>query len=200
MSPLLLLSFLLAGTAAASPSPPPPVPPRWPEQYHAVLVTNQTDRGGRLRQIGIYYDWPRGRALNYVRDQLSDDPVVDVQWANGTSFLFDRESCETVQYATGLQPPDWASRAAYLGRELVDGFECDVWSNFYFVRYDVDVATGRPVSWVSVTEGTRTRRHVLSFEPGAVMSDDSKFQAPAHCFSGRNADASAFLLGPVSSV
>ncbi|CAL5008142.1 unnamed protein product [Urochloa decumbens] len=191
--PLPLLLLLLAGAAAASPAParavpPPPVPPRWPEQYYASLVTNLTDRGGLLRQIEIYYDWPRGRALNYVRDQLSDDPLVDVQYTNGTSFLFDSGSCQTFQYAIGLLPPDWPSQAAYLGRETVDGFECDVWSNFDFAKYDVDVATGRPVSWVS--EGTR--RHVLSFEPGAVMPDDSKFQAPAHCFSGKNADAPAF--------
>ncbi|CAO2205911.1 unnamed protein product [Urochloa humidicola] len=188
--PLLLLFLLRAGTAAAASPPPspPPTPPTWPEQYYAMLVTNLTDRGGLLRQIEIYYDWPRGRALNYVRDQLSDDPLVDVQYTNGTSFLFDRESCETFQYAIGLLPPDWPSRADYLGREAVDGFDCDVWSNFDFARYDVDVHTGRPVSWVS--EGTR--RHVLSFEPGAVMPDDSKFQAPAHCFNGKNTDALAF--------
>ncbi|CAO2189598.1 unnamed protein product [Urochloa humidicola] len=111
--PLLVLLFLLAGAAAASPSPSPspPVPPRWPEQYYASLVTNLTDRGGLLRQIEIYYDWPRGRALNYVRDQLSDDPLVDVQWTNGTSFLFDRGSCQTFKYAIGLLPPE--SRLAF---------------------------------------------------------------------------------------
>jgi hypothetical protein len=180
MSPLQLLPLLLVAAASAKTTPPsvaaaapaaetvaghhpPPVPattsPPWPEQYHAVVITNQTTRGGRLQQIDIYYDWPRGRALNVIRDQLgSGEPLRDVEWTNGTSFLFDSASCTTFQYPVGLLPPDWKKArggggAAYLGRDRVDGFDCHVWSNSVFARYYEDAATGRPVSWIVVNNG-----------------------------------------------
>ena len=142
MSPLQLLPLLLliaAGNAKTTPpsvaaaapaaeagdghhhSPPVPATPPWPEQYHAVVITNQTARGGRLQQIDIYYDWPRGRGLNVIRDQLDsgggEPPLRNVQWTNRTSFLFDSASCRAFQYLVGLLPPDWKARGstAYLG-------------------------------------------------------------------------------------
>ncbi|XP_066393628.1 uncharacterized protein At4g14100-like [Miscanthus floridulus] len=214
MSPLQLLPLLLiaAGNAKTTPpsvaaaapaaeagdghhhSPPVPATPPWPEQYHAVVITNQTARGGRLQQIDIYYDWPRGRGLNVIRDQLDSggEPLWDVQWANGTSFLFDSASCTTFQYPVGLLPPEWKARggAAYLGRDRVDGFDCHVWSNFLFARYYEDAATGRPVSW-TVVNGTGMQRHVLSFEVGGVPQDPTKWQAPPYCFNGSSTDGAA---------
>jgi len=156
-----------------------------------VVITNQTALGGRLQQIDIYYDWPRGRGLNVIRDQLAVQPrwSWNVEWANGTAFLFDAASCATFQFAVGLLPPDWKTRggAAYLGRDRVDGFDCHVWSNFLFARYYEDVATGRPVSW----NFNGLQRHVLSFEAGAVLQDSSKWQAPAYCFTNTNGGSSA---------
>nr|CAB3455929.1 unnamed protein product [Digitaria exilis] len=200
--PLLHLTFLLLATAAAAavggePSPPPATATTpWPEKFHAVVVTNLTGSGGRLQQIDIYYDWPRGSALNVIRNQLAGDPLRDVQWVNGTSYLFDAMSCRAFHFAVGLLPPDWKKKkaghdggggAAYLGREHVDGFDCHVWSNFVFDRYYEDVVTGLPVAWI--VDGME--RHVLSFEPGAVLEDCSKWQAPAYCFNGSKADAPA---------
>ncbi|CAD6220748.1 unnamed protein product [Miscanthus lutarioriparius] len=195
MSPLLLLLPLLLATATATaktiavasvtaaaastrddggggpPAPPSPVPPAtppWPEQFHAVVITNLSARGGGLQLIDLYYDWPRGRDLNIVRDQLSREP----QW----------------NFAVGLLPPDWKARGtAYLGRDRVDGFDCHVWSNFVFARYYEDVATGLPVSW----NFNGLQRHVLSFEAGAVLQDSSKWQAPAYCFTDTNGSSSA---------
>jgi len=124
MSPLLLLLPLLLATATATataktiavasvtaaaastrddggggpPAPPSPVPPAtppWPEQFHAVVITNMSARGGGLQLIDLYYDWPRGRDLNIVRDQLSREPQWNVEWANGTAFLFDAASSST---------------------------------------------------------------------------------------------------------
>jgi len=139
------------GPSAPSSSPVPPATPPWPEQFHAVVITNLSAHGGGggLQLIDLYYDWPRGRDLNIVRDQLSGEPQWNVEWTNGTAFLFDAASCATFQFDVGLLPPDWKSRAgaAYLGRDRVDGFDCHVWSNFVFARYYEDVATGRPVSW-----------------------------------------------------
>ncbi|XP_008651206.1 uncharacterized protein [Zea mays] len=210
MSPLvlLLLAHLLATATAAgaartrddgppapsssSPRVPATTPP-WPDQFHAVVVTNLSARGGGLQLIDLYYDWPRGRDLNIVRDQLSGERrwSWNVEWSNGTAFLFDSASCRTFQFAVGLLPPDWKARgAAYLGRDRVDGFDCHVWSNFVFARYYEDVATGRPVSW----NFNGLQRHVLSFEAGAVLQDSSKWQAPAYCFTntnGSSADAAA---------
>ncbi|RLM87039.1 uncharacterized protein C2845_PM04G04850 [Panicum miliaceum] len=158
----------------------------WPEQFHAVVVTNLTARGGRLEVIDLYYDWPRGRDLNLVRLQLPDGgepPLRNVEWANGTAYMLDAASCRTFQFAVGLLPPDWKARgAAYLGRARVDGFDCHVWSNFLFARYYEDVATGRPVAWNFIG----MERHVLSFEPGGVLEDSSMWQAPAYCFDGSN--------------
>ncbi|CAN6213394.1 unnamed protein product [Urochloa humidicola] len=157
--PLLLLLLAAAAsakttavsiTAAPAPAPPdasgcgpsaPPLSPTpWPEQFHAALITNLTAAGGRLRQIDIYYDWPRGRALDIIRDQLSgagEPPLRNVQWVNGTSFLFDAASCRAFHFPVGLLPPDWKARnGTYLGRERADGFDCHVWSNFVFARYD----------------------------------------------------------------
>jgi len=158
MCRLLLLLLLLAAavpanaSAAAAEPPPASAMAPWPEQYHAVVLTNLTARGGRLQVIDIYYDWPRGRDLNLVRLQLPDagePPLRNVEWANGTSYLFDAASCQTYHFDVGLLPPDWkkAGDAAYLGRARVDGFDCYVWSNFLFARYYEDVATGRPVAW-----------------------------------------------------
>ncbi|RCV09908.1 hypothetical protein SETIT_2G067800v2 [Setaria italica] len=194
MWPLLLP--LLAAAASAKITPPPPPAPSpttpWPEQFHAVVITNLTSKSGRLQVIDSYYDWPRGRSVNVIRDQLSaagEPPLRNVEWANGTSFLFDAASCWTFHFAVGLLPPDWkkARGAAYLGRGRLDGFDCHVWSNFLFARYYEDVATGRPVGW----NFNGMERHVLSFEAGAVLPDSGKWQAPAYCFNGSNADAPA---------
>ncbi|PUZ68786.1 hypothetical protein GQ55_2G056500 [Panicum hallii var. hallii] len=190
MWPLLLLPFLLAAAANASAADAEPPPAAamapWPEQFHAVVVTNLTARGGRLEVIDLYYDWPRGRDLNLVRLQLPDGgepPLRNVEWANGTAYVFDAASCRTFQFAVGLLPPDWKARgAAYLGRARVDGFDCHVWSNFLFALYYEDVATGRPVAWNFMG----MERHVLSFEPGGVLEDASMWQAPAYCFDGSN--------------
>ncbi|XP_012698781.1 uncharacterized protein At4g14100 [Setaria italica] len=164
--PLMLLPLLLAASsfaaanakatppsataaAGARAGSPAPVPTPWPEQFHAVIFTNLTESGGRLQLIDIYYDWPKGRNLNLIHNQLSGDPTYNVEWANGTSYLFDAASCWTFHFAVGLLPPDWmkARGAAYLGRGRLDGFDCHVWSNFLFARYYEDAATGRPVGW-----------------------------------------------------
>jgi hypothetical protein len=91
--------------------------------------------------------------VNIIRDQLSpagEPPLRNVEWANGTSYLFDAASCRTFHFAVGLLPPDWKKKArgaAYLGRGCRDGFDCHVWSNFLFARYYEDATTGHPVGW-----------------------------------------------------
>ncbi|XP_052166131.1 uncharacterized protein At4g14100-like [Oryza glaberrima] len=187
---LFLLLLGVGATAAARGSkkltPPVSTAYEWPERFHAVVVsinlTSHDRGGGRLQLIELYYDWPHGRDLNIVRDQLSGDPpLYNVEWVNGTSYLFDTaaSSCRTFQFPVGLLPPDWIATANYLGRDTVDGFECHVWSNFLFSRYYADVATGHPVRWIF----NGNTRHVLEFEAGVVLQDSSKWQAPPYCFA-----------------
>ncbi|KAL6647550.1 hypothetical protein ACP70R_014987 [Stipagrostis hirtigluma subsp. patula] len=190
--PLLLrLSAAVSAANAAATLPsvgtgtggPAPVPTPWPEQFHAVMFTNLTESGGRLQLIDLYYDWPGGRNLNLIRDQLTGDPLYDVEWTNGTSYIFDSSSCRTIRFPVGILPPDWlAAGAVYLGRESVDGFDCHVWTKVDFIWYYEDVATGRPVRW-NFFNGMQ--QHVMSFEVGGVL-EDSKWQAPAHCFGDGN--------------
>ncbi|XP_015695344.1 uncharacterized protein At4g14100-like [Oryza brachyantha] len=183
--PLLLLLPLLAAAAVASPlaggaAAPTPIPTPWPDQFHAVVLTNLTESGGRLQLIDLYYDWPGGRNLNLIRGQLSGDPTYDVEWTNGTSFFFDSASCRTKLFPVGLLPPDWlVDGAVYLGRHAVGGFDCHVWTKVDFVWYYEDVVTHRPVRW-NFFNGMQ--QHVMSFEVGGVLKD-SKWQAPARCFS-----------------
>uniref|UniRef100_A0A0A9E341 Uncharacterized protein n=1 Tax=Arundo donax TaxID=35708 RepID=A0A0A9E341_ARUDO len=184
--PLLLLATVavanakitpphIASAADGSASGHTPVPTPWPEQFHAVVFTNLTESGGRLQLIDLYYDWPGGRNLNLIRDQLSGDPLYDVEWTNGPSYIFDSASCRTIRFPVGILPPDWLTAGAvYLGRESVDGFDCHVWTKVDFVWYYEDVATGRPVRW-NFFNGMQ--QHVMSFEVGGVL-EESNWQAP----------------------
>jgi len=195
--PLLLLllaagSFSAANAKSTAPSAaagsPAPVPTPWPEQFHAVVFTNLTESGGRLQLIDLYYDWPKGRNLNLIQNQLSGDPTYDVEWTNGTSYYFDSGSCRTMRFPVGLLPPDWlADGAVYLGREHVDGFDCHLWTKVDFVWYYEEVATGRPVRW-NFFNGMQ--QHVMSFEVGGVL-EDSMWQAPAYCFNADTANLAA---------
>ncbi|XP_044951502.1 uncharacterized protein At4g14100-like [Hordeum vulgare subsp. vulgare] len=169
--------------AAGGGAPPTPTP--WPEQFHAVMFTNLTESGGRLQLIDLYYDWPRGRNLNLIRSQLSGDPTYDVEWTNGTSYIFDSASCRTIRLPVGVLPPDWLHGAVYLGRETTDGFDCHLWTKVDFVWYYEDVLTHRPVRW-NFFNGMQ--QHVMSFEVGGVL-EDSQWQAPSHCFADDDAAA-----------
>lgn len=194
----LLLPLLVVAADAVTPTlkPPsilvaagdddaPPVPTPWPEQFHAVMFTNLTESGGQLQVIDLYYDWPRGRNLNLIRNQLSGDPKYDVEWTNGTSYIFDSASCRTILFPVGILPPNWLHGAVYLGRESTDGFDCHVWTKVDFIWYYEDVVTHRPVRWNFYTG---MQQHVMSFEVGGVL-EDSHWQAPAHCFADGAATA-----------
>uniref|UniRef100_A0A0E0LI19 Uncharacterized protein n=1 Tax=Oryza punctata TaxID=4537 RepID=A0A0E0LI19_ORYPU len=182
-----MLPLLFSAAALADPPPAPsPTPTPWPERFHAVLFTNLTQMsgGGKLQMSDLYYDWPRGRNLNLGTGQLSDDPIYDVEWTNGTSYYFDSTSCRTMLFPAGILSPDWlAAGAVYLGRETVDGFDCHVWTKVDFIWYYEDVVTHRPVRWNFYTG---MQQHVISFEVGGAL-EDSKWQAPAYSFNDQEA-------------
>ncbi|CAD6220763.1 unnamed protein product [Miscanthus lutarioriparius] len=166
-------------------------PPPSPLAFHAVVFTNLTESGGRLQLIDLYYDWPGDRNLNLIRDQLSGDPLYDVEWTNGTSYFFDSASCHSRLFPVGLLPPDWlAAGAVYLGREHVDGFDCHLWTKVDFVCFSFFTYAVRGLcssvndDQCSCSPGMQ--QHVMSFEVGGVL-EDSKWQAPAYCFNGGDA-------------
>lgn len=183
---LLLLAAATATTTTAKHGHPSPTP--WPERFHAVLFTNLTNyteasTGPPLRVTDLYYDWPRRRNLNLVRHQLSDDPLYDVEWNNGTGFYFDSKACRVEQFPVGVLPPWWLSGggAEYVGRRVAGGIDCHVWGKAGFIFYYEEARTGRPVRWDFV-DVTGIQQFVMSFEPGAALEDDAQWQAPAYCF------------------
>ncbi|XP_078168088.1 uncharacterized protein At4g14100-like [Carex rostrata] len=188
----LMLSFLLSSPATCStalsdkaPTPEPepePEPEPWPEQFHAVLFMNYSND---LSLADLWYDWPGGRNLHIIKDQLGGPRFFDLEWNNGTSFFYYKEeplSCRSAQLDVGLLRPNWLDGATYLGQARVDNFLCDAWTKADFIWYYQDVDTKRPVKWVFYTGRTA---HVMTYEVGAVL-EDSAWQTPAYCFHKNN--------------
>lgn len=160
-------------------------PTAWPHQFHSLLVQQYN---GTLTTIDLWYEWPKGRNFNIMRHQLGDALVYDLEWNNGTSFLYtlgDPRHCRTYDLEVGILRPDWLDGAEYLGQRSVDGFLCNVWEKANFIWYYEDVLTRRPVHWRFYTGRAI---HVMSFEVGAVL-EDAEWQAPVYCFTNTTATA-----------
>ncbi|KAL9246213.1 hypothetical protein vseg_019777 [Gypsophila vaccaria] len=156
-----------------------PKPTVWPEQFHSVLVMNNT-KTKVLQVVDLWYDWPNKRNLNLIQNQLGKK-LYDVEYDNHTSFYFTRDNtreCRTRQFQVGILVPNWLQDATYLGQQQVDGFLCNVWEKVEFIWYYEDIVSKRPVQWIFYTGRAF---HVMSFEVGAVL-DDSEWQAPSYCF------------------
>ncbi|KAJ7550825.1 hypothetical protein O6H91_07G120100 [Diphasiastrum complanatum] len=153
-----------------------PTPNAWPQNFHALLYQNFS---GSLAMLDLWYDWPKGRNLHIIQEQLSE-PTYDLEWTNGTSFFFDlqQKTCKRVSVPVGILRPTWLADAEYLGVQEVDGFRCHVWEKLDFITYWEDISTKRPVKWVFYTGRSI---HVMTYEEGAVLVDD-KWQAPYCCF------------------
>ncbi|CAO2829648.1 unnamed protein product [Amaranthus hypochondriacus] len=174
-----------------------PKPKPWPEQFHAILVMNNT-KTSELQVVDLWYDWPNGRNLNLIQHQLGK-LLYDVEWTNGTSYYFTRKGsgnvepeCKTILFEVGILRPNWLDGATYVGQEYVDGFLCNVWEKVEFIRYYEDVVTQKPVHWLFYTGRAM---HVITFEVGAVL-EDSEWQAPAHCFNKETEEHENFARLP----
>ncbi|KAK8962170.1 hypothetical protein KSP40_PGU004501 [Platanthera guangdongensis] len=177
----LLLSHTNSNSSSASAVTSDPTPAPWPEQFHSILFMNYS---GALSLINLWYDWPNGRNFNIIQNQLGGPPLYDLEWNNGTSFVYTlpntpSPSCRTAQLPVGILRPNWLDGATYLGRASIDGFLCNFWEKADFIRYYEDVATRRPVHWIFYTGRAA---HVMTFEVGAALENE-KWQAPAYCFS-----------------
>ncbi|KAH8481980.1 hypothetical protein H0E87_029440 [Populus deltoides] len=157
-----------------------PIPAPWPEQFHALLYMNLSST--RLQITNLWYDWPRSRNVNIIQKQLSV-LLYDTEWNNGTTFYYtlsEPHSCRIMVNDVGIPRPDFLDGAEYLGTAVTDGYLCNVWEKIDTIWYYEDVYTKRPVRW-DFNDGIST--HVITFEVGAVLSDDSVTQAPAYCFN-----------------
>ncbi|PNY01553.1 transferring glycosyl group transferase [Trifolium pratense] len=186
----ILLSTLLFSLSVST-STPEPIPAVWPEQFHSLLFMN---RSGILHQIDLWYDWPNGRNFNIIQYQLNEVVSYDLEWNNGTSFIYtlhpSDSHCEVEHLDVGILRPNWLDGATYLGQEKVDNFVCNVWEKVDFIVYYEDVLTRRPVKWVFYTGYTA---HVMTFEVGAVL-EDPKWQAPVYCFNQTEKEKSVSSL------
>lgn len=141
----LWISINTGATAAAL------SPRAWPHQFHSILLMNYS---GTLQIIDLWYDWTNGRNFNIIQEQLSNDLLYDLEWNNGTSFVYTLNSsnyCRTSQLDVGILRPNWLAGATYLGQRHVDGFLCNVWEKVDFIWYYEDVLTHRPVHWLFYT-------------------------------------------------
>ncbi|KAE8664441.1 mitochondrial substrate carrier family protein [Hibiscus syriacus] len=117
--------------------------------------------------------WP----LQFHSNQLVK-LTYDLEWDNGTSFIYTNKECRVLHFEVGVLRPNWLDEANYLGQQHKDGFLCNVWEKVDFIWYYEDVITKRPVYWAFYTGYTA---HVMTFEVGAVL-EDSEWQAPVYCF------------------
>ncbi|KAI9378459.1 hypothetical protein POPTR_018G096056v4 [Populus trichocarpa] len=157
-----------------------PIPAPWPEQFHALLYMNLSST--HLQITNLWYDWPRGRNVNIIQKQLSV-LLYDTEWNNGTTFYYtlsEPHSCRIMVNDVGIPRPDFLDGAEYLGTAVTDGYLCNVWEKIDTIWYYEDVYTKRPVRW-DFNDGIST--HVITFDVGAVLLDDSVTQAPAYCFN-----------------
>uniref|UniRef100_A0A2N9FNP8 Uncharacterized protein n=1 Tax=Fagus sylvatica TaxID=28930 RepID=A0A2N9FNP8_FAGSY len=134
---------------------------------------------GTLQVVDLWYDWPKGRNFNIIQNQQGK-LTYDLEWDNGTSFIYTLQECRVMHFPVGILRPNWLQGATYLGQRHVDGFLCNVWEKVDFIWYYEDVLTRKPVYWVFYTGYTA---HVMTFEVGAVL-EDAKWQAPLYCFRG----------------
>ncbi|KAK2391335.1 transferring glycosyl group transferase [Trifolium repens] len=186
----ILLSVVFFSLSVST-STTEPIPADWPEQFHSLLFMN---RSGTLHQIDLWYDWPNGRNFNIIQYQLNEVISYDLEWNNGTSFIYtlhpsDRH-CQVEHLSVGILRPNWLDGATYLGQEQVDNFLCNVWEKVDFIVYYEDVLTRRPVKWVFYTGYTA---HVMTFEVGAVL-EDPNWQAPIYCFNQTEKEKSVSSL------
>lgn len=200
---LIVFFLILCKSVLRASSTPSPVPSPWPPQFYSLLYMNVN---GSNQIVDLWYDWPNGRNLNIIQNQLGKR-LYDLEWDNGTSFFYTlglgsaEEECRTKQFEVGILRPNWLEGAQYLGQRQVDGFLCNVWEKVDFIWYYEDVLTKRPVHWhffngslpfsvlptvfcfslIPLFSNSGMSAHVMTFQEGAVREDE-KWQAPLYCF------------------
>eukprot|EP00256_Glycine_max_P035415 XP_006581827.2 uncharacterized protein At4g14100-like [Glycine max] len=129
--------------------------------------------------------------FNILQYQLDHLVTYDLQWNNGTSFIYTLHpsdpTCQVLHFQVGILRPNWLLGATYLGQQHVDNFLCNVWE-----KVDEDVLTRRPVKWIFYSGYTA---HVMTLEVGAVL-EDPNWQAPVYCFNENEKEKNSPILRP----
>eukprot|EP00197_Chlamydomonas_leiostraca_P010371 CAMPEP_0202860616 /NCGR_PEP_ID=MMETSP1391-20130828/2266_1 /ASSEMBLY_ACC=CAM_ASM_000867 /TAXON_ID=1034604 /ORGANISM="Chlamydomonas leiostraca, Strain SAG 11-49" /LENGTH=203 /DNA_ID=CAMNT_0049539827 /DNA_START=68 /DNA_END=676 /DNA_ORIENTATION=+ len=158
-----------------------PQPPVWPEQFHAVLFENRTNR---LALVDLWYDWPGKRNLNAIHAQLGTrgGTLMDLEYDNRTSFYWRPKSrtCSTITFEVGILTPDWLSGATFLGQATINNMTVNTFTKADFITYWSEAAPPyRPVRWLFHTSDGQFE--VMEWHEGVTMSD-AEWQPPAYCF------------------
>lgn len=164
-------------------------PPRWPETFHAKIL--QT-RKGLVSLMDLYYDFPNGRYLNVLTDQLDRISLHDNGRTNGTAYFYDQEgiTCEGVKTHVSILKPDWLGGATYAGLHEVGGFEVDCWqqgrappphpaTNPFLTYCSTKTANREPVRWVFYDGSSFD---VMSWNIGVTPPSDLSWDIPPVCF------------------
>ncbi|KAE8657172.1 mitochondrial substrate carrier family protein [Hibiscus syriacus] len=188
----VFLVFISFHFSAFSSKPKDPTPSTWPLQFHSALFMNNS---GTLQKVDLWYDWPNGRNFNIIQNQLGK-LTYDLEWDNGTSFIYTNKECRVLHFDVGVLRPNWLDGANYLGQQHKDGFLCNVWEKVDFIWYYEDVITKRPVYWAFYTGYTA---HVMTFDVGAVL-EDSEWQAPVYCFKEDEEKRKQAVIGSLGMI
>lgn len=143
-----IFTFISLSSIALSSNTGDPIPATWPEQFHSILLMNNTNTS-TLQKVDLWYDWPNGRNFNIIQNQLGE-LLYDLEWTNGTSFYYTLDSnkkCKVLHFPVGILPPNWLHGATYIGQRYMDSFLCNVWEKVDFITYYEDVVSKRPVCW-----------------------------------------------------
>nr|GEY77691.1 glycosyl transferase [Tanacetum cinerariifolium] len=57
----------LYSVVAEPPNPQDPQPTQWPDQFHSIIVMNNS---GVIELVDLWYDWTNGRSLNIIQRQV----------------------------------------------------------------------------------------------------------------------------------
>ncbi|GJT19806.1 glycosyl transferase [Tanacetum coccineum] len=146
---IAIISFIGVGlyfVVAEHPHPQDPKPTQWPDQFHSIIVMNNS---GIIELVDLWYDWTNGRSFNIIQRQVGS-VLYDLEWNNGTSFYYTLGSHGTCSSAHmevtmlqkikkegGILKPNWLDRMSYVGQREVDCSLCNVWGEcVYFTYYE----------------------------------------------------------------
>jgi len=167
-----------------------PVPTAWPNKYFAAFTTNKTrlsDKAplGYTSNTLRWYNWDIYAMKNI---EAHPDGV-----ANTTLFLgkdawiyndFIR-LCIKFTLSVTVVTPNWMIGGSYVGRQVADGVETDVWDKQDHIYYQSIVGTPQPklVDAPIDQEGNNPVTHWSVFEEIVRMPSDT-FAVPSYCVLG----------------
>ena len=113
------------------------------------------------------------------------DVLHDLELQNESYYYYpSRRTCTPQKFRVGVLRRDWLANATYLGRRVVNGRLCLLWTKQDFVDYYADAESCAPVSWYF--HNMRTRFDTIYWAPGDAAPKGS-FAPPAYCLGRTSA-------------